>query len=554
MPKLSGSMRYWMVILMAIMLVFTVIAFSACGAEEEDAPAPPVPEEPSDEDEDEDEDAADDRMGGTLTIAFHRVIDVAEIHRSRWNRFVNAQIYTPLVWEPSFGEFVPGLAEDWDIDDDYMGITLYLRDDIDLTDGTHMTADVLVASWERGEEIWPMQWVRVADFSAAGEYEFRVDFENPEPNPLGYLTDVAGYWTAPQSPSAIEEKGDDYSLYPVSYGPFKIDEWTSETELRLVRNEDYNPDHFPHIEGPFVDTLICQMLEEESTRTAALRAGEVDMVMQPAYHELPTLTQTFNQLSYQFPGVVQVFTPNLDRFPTSELAVRQAMLYGLDREAVSQIAFFGAEPGAYSMFSEGNWAHNPDAEDRWGYDPERAVSILEEAGWEMGDDGVRYKDGEPLEIRFIGSDNEAYQVALSQWEDIGFKTSLESMPYDEQVARVNRNDYEVYRVGLSGADPHTPVFGILHSSEVAHEHEGDRWNRSSVRDPELDELIEYANSLPTIEERIPVYHEIEELALENAYIIPHWQGTYYWLMDPAVQGFRMGIQGNPYFFEVWLDR
>src|SRR5690606_26556402 len=157
----------------------------------------------------------------------------------------------------------------------------------------------------------------------------------------------------------------------------------------------------------------------------------------------------------------QVANINVSRPPTSDLAVRQAMLYGVDREAGAMLMFEGAQPPAHGPLASSSWGYWDGVEAMYPYDPDRAEQLLDEAGWVRGSDGVREKDGQRLTVRHVTTTGEAQRFAefiQGSLNPLGFDYVVEAMAYEATASRYADNEYELARLGLAQPDPHDPFY------------------------------------------------------------------------------------------------
>ncbi len=194
-----------------------------------------------------------------------------------------------------------------------------------------------------------------------------------------------------------------------SYGPYMVESWTPGESLVLVRNPYY---HIHGEEYPVVDKLVFKFLPDAYSMLSQLLAGQVDLVERNALAELdPQLLLSLEEngllrLYFQPSQVWEHLDFNLNDpqdlsqpHPLlGDLAVRQAIAYGTDRERIAQEVYLGKVAVRHSWIAAEHWAYAGDeALTRYPYDPEKAGALLEEAGWILADDGFRYKDGERME-------------------------------------------------------------------------------------------------------------------------------------------------------------
>lgn len=196
-------------------------------------------------------------------------------------------------------------------------------------------------------------------------------------------------------------KDDMLTGIPFSGGPFKLESWSPE-EAVLVRNDKYwDPERVP-----LLDKVTMVPRTDQDTEITALLTGEVAAITpQPA----PGFAQKIKNpnVKYQVGGAVQFegLWFNLERDPVKDRAVREALFYGVDRQAVVDTVVAQIVPGqkvlncAGWVPTVGEWCDNSDFAD-FSYDPEKSKSILTAAGWKAGADGIFAKDGKRLTIQW----------------------------------------------------------------------------------------------------------------------------------------------------------
>lgn len=498
--------------------------------------------------------------GGTLREGHSSIPDNLDpgVHSSRYAARISQQIYDALIHEYLSGEFEPGLAESWEVSDDLLVVTLHLREGVTFHDGTPFNAQAVHDTFER-----------IQDPETASLRTFLDDFESGEVvDDLTYrmnmskasavtITNLSGTGAGPSSMAAVEELGGDFLRNPVSTGPFMIGEWRGENELILVRNPDYNwAPPFIDNQGPaYLDEIHYFFIEEPTTRMVSLESGDVDLIDDPPDIEVARLMESddFEVIVTKTAGLPQSSFMNVTVPPTEDLAVRQAMLFGVDRAAGAQLIFHGAQAPGQGPLSSASWAYWEGVEEMYPFDPERAAQILDEAGWLMGDDGVREKDGQPLRIRHVTTTGTATQFAefiQGSLRPLGFDYIVEGMAYEGTVSRMAANDYEVARLGLSSSDPHGAMYGPWHSSQIEG---GSQFNRSRVNDPHIDELLDAGIATQDRDERREVYIELQTLIMENAYMLPNWESNLYHVMGTHVKGLKVNVTESPYLQGVWLE-
>lgn len=245
------------------------------------------------------------------------------------------------------------------------------------------------------------------------------------------------------------------------------------------------------------------------------------------------------------------FALNKSHPPLDDIRVRQAILYALNREAFMDPIWQGRAIVNKTGIPPTSWAFDSTLEP-YTYDPEKAKSLLDEAGWEVGSTGIREKDGQLLKLYFpVGSDIPRPQVALiaqAQLREVGIAadvTVIEVFSFYDQVYNCE-HDITYWSGSPTIMDP-ALFFQQFHSDFAR-----TAW---CYDDPEMDELI--ANGLRTsnIEERNEIYSKIQQKILDDATVgwLAHYESPSATL-QPYVRGWEWPLYRIFSLNKVWLDR
>jgi peptide/nickel transport system substrate-binding protein len=249
------------------------------------------------------------------------------------------------------------------------------------------------------------------------------------------------------------------------------------------------------------------------------------------------------------PGVSLMFFLNTTRAPLDDVNVRQALLYGTDRQAIVSTIFRDTSPVAYGPLAANTFGYEPAVRDYYAYDPTQAAALLDAAGWiDTDDDGIRDKDGEPLVLDMFlmswGHMPEIGQLLAAQWAELGIGVNNQVVSYPEALEVAGEGRHHLIPFNLSGSDP-----DILR--KFFHSAAGFNW--SKLDDAEMDNWLEAAARTSNWEEREALYSQIQLRVMERGVAIPirdyvnlngassqveglHFdaQGWFPWLIDVTV--------------------
>jgi peptide/nickel transport system substrate-binding protein len=220
-------------------------------------------------------------------------------------------------------------------------------------------------------------------------------------------------------------------------GAYTVAEYVSKDHVTLVRNPDYNRTlPWGEHQGPaYVEKIVWKFVPEPGTRVTTVETGETQLINLVPSQDLPRLekNKTLRIATVPWPGVLRIIMLNVQKFPTDERAVRQAINYGIDKEALVQTLFKGTGEVAYAPLTMG-MMDDPTLRAFYPYDIEKARQLLEQAGWKAtAGDGIRERDGKKLEllinnIDYGGGPWPKAQMVQAQLQELGFTVCPMSPP------------------------------------------------------------------------------------------------------------------------------
>lgn len=294
----------------------------------------------------------------------------------------------------------PGLATSWTVSPDGKLYTFKIRDDVTFCDGRKMTADDVVYSLNRLADPAtrsPVRWragpvkeIRAKDATTV-EYELNQPFSE-------LLFQLSLFFTGVVDKNSVEKLGANFGVQGFNgVGPYCWVSWTPRADMVLKKHEGYNwgPPIFKN-PSPQVDKVIWRVIPDDNTRLAALQSGQGDLTQYIPYYALEGLKKT--------PGVRLSNQPNYfwDYFlgfkinkPVVDVPeMRRAMTMAINRPAIAKAVFFGAGDPADSYLNPATLDYDPKSKALLpAFDPAGARKLLDDAGWKVGSDNVRAKDG-----------------------------------------------------------------------------------------------------------------------------------------------------------------
>jgi len=472
--------------------------------------------------------AAAPAQGGELTYGLTNRFDTLDPNVTTFSDVgrISYQLFDPLVWESKPGVFVSGLAERWEVNAAVDQYTFHLRRDVKFHDGTPFTADAVKFTFDR---IVDPTLKSQSAFSVIGPYDSStvvdpytvvVKFKTPY---APFLSSVAQSVLSPVSPAAVQKYGKDFGTHPVGTGPFKFDSYQTDSVVRMVRNPDYRwaPSFFKHQGPPALDAISFRIIPEPATRLAALKSGEAQVIQDVPTQEYAGLQQDSSVQLLQGPLAGSGFTMmiNVTKPPTDDVRVRQALEWGIDKTALIKVVWQGVYQPASSVISSTLFGYDPATRDVYHYDPKKAGSLLDEAGWKMGPSGVRQKGSQDLvlEMYYRSDDSDFVGMATFMqaiYGQIGIKIDLQGLSQAGYFNAVRAGQHNLQFWWETAADP--DVVRILLYSKNA---DGGT-NRNRYKNADMDHLIDQAAATTNPVQRKQLYAEIQMKTLQEAIMVP----------------------------------
>jgi peptide/nickel transport system substrate-binding protein len=329
------------------------------------------------------------------------------------------------------------------------------------------------------------------------------------------------------------EVGEDvFRTEPIGTGAYKLKEWRAAEFTELEAFED-------HFRGrPYIDVIRQDVVPEPSVRMIGMQTGEADAPTWPLLVEDALLLEadpgytTFRTLGTSCKHIpLNITAPAL-----AEKEVRQAMMYALDRQRIIDDLWNGAGVIAHTNLSPANtFYYNPNTK-QYEYDPAKAAEMLDAAGWVLGDDGVRVKDGLRLsfECTTITGDQARRPIAeLAQQmlAEVGVEMLLAEAPISTILEALRNNTMDASLFNWTyGAVPEPDPYATLHP-------DGGN-NFTGIDDPTMNDLIVRGTQVVDPNGRKEIYDQLQELFVD---IVP----ILFLQFDQGITPINSRIQGIP---------
>ncbi len=339
----------------------------------------------------------------------------------------------------------------------------------------------------------------------------------------------------------------------VGAGPFVFSEWQSGSFLRFVRNDKYWG------KKANLDEIFIRIVPDDASQVAALKTGDGDLGIFIAYPDIPALEQAGVNIVSVNSGYSEGLYFNLGdkgHPALKDVRVRQALAYGIDRFKMAKDLLLGkTQPGA-SLWDKMPYV-DPSLKP-YPYDPAKAKQLLDEAGWTMGADGVREKDGVKLDLRYGTTTRDVRQnaQAIIQQELASIGVKVELLNYDSDIFFASYADkgptysgaldiYEWSDVPTAFPDPDIAYWLC---SEIPSDQNPQGVNAQFLCDKKLDGLFQVQTTQVDFNQRVATFHQITKLMYDQVYWLSLWLDPDIWALSKRLEGVK--LSGATPFYNI----
>ncbi|OUT41769.1 MAG: peptide ABC transporter [Micavibrio sp. TMED2] len=436
-----------------------------------------------------------------------------------------------------------------------MAITYTLPEEAKWGDGTRMTTEDVVFTWEVGRHpdsgVTNFEFFQndILDITVVDDHTFTLHMDKVTCE----FASISGFTILPAhlergtfegDPSAYQER----TLYDTDttnpglyYGPYRITRVDQGSSVVLEPNEYWWG------KKPAFERIIVRTVTNTAALSANLLSGGMDMIageLGLALDEaLAFEARAGNRFNFVYrPGLIyEHIDVNLDNPMLADKRVRQALLYGLDREQINQRLFDGRQPVAKSNVNPLDSVYYDGVRD-YPFDPEQAAQLLEEAGWfpAAGDGIRRNQDGEALRVTLQTTAGNTtrelvQQVIQQQWKALGINVVIDNQPARVFFGEtVRKRQFPALAMFAWISSPRSIPRTTLHSEMIpSPENNWAGQNSTGYRNAKMDELLEEMEDTCEPAANQALWNQVQEIYAEdlpalplyfraNAYILPKW--------------------------------
>lgn len=519
------------VVLLLIFAVSTVLA--ACGG---DTPSAVDSENEGDQAQDQAQDQANNETENKKpkTLIFARGgdsynLDPATTTDGEVSRVTRQILESLLEFHPDSFEITEGLAHDYEILDDGLRYRLYLREGVKFHDGTDFNADAVLFNFDRWSDknhphhyadegfVYTYYGNEFGGFKGDDSHlieelnkvdDYTIEFVLKRKN-ASFLKMLAMTAFSIASPKSFDDYGANIIENPVGTGPFMFKEWKKNESITLVKNPDYWK------EGqPILDTVIFQVIPDNSARLTALRSGDIDIMDGLNPDDVATVQSDPSLTLYErLPNNVGYLGFNTEKAPFDDPKVRIAMNHAVNKEALIVGLYGNLAETAKNPLPPGYLGYN-DSIQEYTYDPEKAKELLAEAGYPDGFEFDLWTM--PVARPYMPDPQKAAEALQADFAKVGLTANIVTREWATYQEELTTGIQDVFMLGWSGTngDPDYFLNNLLSINSIP------TGNRTFYRNEEISTIFSRAVEMTDEAERDRMYQQALEIIHQDAPWIP----------------------------------
>lgn len=504
--------------------------------------------------------AADGRK--ILRVAYEREVDVLNAFTSQMLVDIHFSMVEGLVTTDEHNSYVPVLAREIPSKDNGLVVenadgtvtmSWRLHENVRWHDGEPFTSEDVCFTWRfvtsDNSQTYNRDWyLGITDCAMPDEHTVVFTWDGPR----GYY---AGLFEAILPEHVLgrmtTEEIVNYTPYNrgdalVGTGPFRFAEWRAGEYIRVVRNEDY----WRGAQYPAIDEIVWSFIPDSNTRLNAMKAGQ--------YHYarlVPTQVAEVRDMegfetslisSNTFMHLDVSLNTDRSRALFADRNVRRALFHAIDRDAIAERLMEGTVTVANTPINPTSPYHDGDVS-ATSYDPGLAARLLDEAGWRLGSDGVRERNGQRFAFTMLNRAGTADRIAIAQviqaqLKAIGVEVDFRTLESASWTQAWRSMDWEA--VVSAWFLPADPSFTGLYSC-------GGPNNMTGFCTPELDEVMRASDRRLAFEDRKPLLDRAQEMLAEDARMLPIYYNVIPEMVSDRIVGYRGSGTNFGSFWNLW---
>ncbi len=493
--------------------------------------------------------------GGTLTFAISvdsQCIDPQQVGNNDAIAIARQTVASLTTQDAETGEILPWLAEHYEVNADATSFTFTLRDGATYADGAPIDAASVKTNFEAIRALGakaPLGSSYLADLESidvVDDSTVTIAFSRPSAQ---FLQATSTFSLGLLSPATAAVSQADRCLGEyVGSGPFSVESYTPNQGATLVRREgyDWGPSTNDHTGEAYLDAIEYVVVPEAGNRTGSLQSGQIDATTGISATDAVLFEgDGFWSENRANPGVVYNLYANQSTPKLADADVRLAIQKGIDRDEITATLLGPDDKPALSPLASST-PYFSDLSDVLEYDPDAAGELLDDAGWTVGADGIREKDGEKLSflVTYWQSPKEVLELVQQQLREIGVDLQLKFASIADSQAASADGTYDFVYGNLTRSDP-----DVLRTVFTADNPTGNtrRTTRTAV-----DDLLNEQSAITDAAQRQTVVDEAARALVTEGITIPIYELSTTITAASKVRGLTFEASSRLDFYDAWI--
>jgi peptide/nickel transport system substrate-binding protein len=486
---------------------------------------------------------------------------------------VTQAIFNGLVVVNEQGDYEGDLAaevptvQNGGVSADGLTITYKLRQGVKWADGEPFTADDVKFTYDTimnpantisGKSVY----AKIDSLTVKDPYTLELKMKEPYAAYAGLFSYPIGILPKHALDSLPDLNKADFNRKPFGTGPYRVTDWQAANYIQL----EENPYYFKG--APKINQVVFRIVPDKNTQLAQVRANETDVAVDLSEDDAVQVDQIPGWKSFAIAGLtsdrlyLNLAEPG-DADGTrphpilGDVHVRQALQLGINKQQLVDKVLSGKTKVASSDYPVG-WAA-PNIEPTK-YDPDAAKQMLDDAGWHVGADGIREKDGQKLHLSIASTSGNTLRENVEQliqagWKSIGVDLEIKNATAAVLVGEwadnglVQRGNFDIAYYGFTpGIDPSGTLSPAFHSSQIPYEgNNGEGDNASRYRNPQVDQWLDAADRTLDQSQRKELYSNVMQQVAQDLPVIYLYNRANVEAVSQRVQGAR----SHPFRWLTW---
>ncbi len=513
------------------------------------------------------------RSGGTLTVAWEQEPPCID-GNAVWVQagYLSQQYLEELVSAAPNGKSVPWLATSWTTSNGGKTYTFQIRHNVKFTDGTPLTAQAVATNfydWLNAKNTATYNSYVAAyigdvfqSAKALSTYTLQVNLKQPY---VYFIDGLSQYAFGIQSPKQLAQPATVQCGHPVGTGAFEVAQWNHGQDVILDRNPNWDswPANATHKGLAYLDKVIWRFVPDNNTRWSAVQTGAAQLLYDIPAVDWAAAKSQFEVLRHTTGGTPFRFFLAAKWGPLADVRLRRAVIYGFNDKAAVQAAYQGERiPNEDGALSPANVTYDPSINSELAYNPAKANSLLDQAGWTSRNaQGYRTKNGKELTLRLVygtdenadGDDVQLFQVLQAEEKQIGINVILVPVAPSQfwtskQTVGPNWDIQPWYWVGRSAE-----TFHVVWNPQI--EGAPNTFNATGYFDPTVTADISKLDQTTNLAQQATLSHQIQQtLTYKDALVLGIAGMQVTLAVSPKLHGvWQRSDVGEPALSDAWLS-